>query len=214
MNNEIIKSMKTNPKYLLLAVTAVFTVAGMSFGVLSMAQGVPTLTCSSSVSSVAVNQAEVLTATGGNGAYLWSGPNLTVTNTAGSQLAVSYNAPGVYPITVASAGQTATCNVNVLAGTTSTGALSCFPATQNVTLGQVASVSATGGNGVYAWSSPDLNIANPNGSGFAANYATTGMKTLTVSSNGLVTTCAINVVAPVGTPSTPGLPNTGGGYGK
>ena len=208
--------MKTNQKYFALALVTVVTVAGVSLGALSMAQTVTTLQCSSNVSSVAINQAEVLTATGGNGFYAWSGPNLTVTNATGNQFAVSYSSSGVYPITVSSAGMTATCNVSVSPSTVSTNALNCFPATQNVALGQTANVSATGGDGTYVWSSPDLSIANPNGSGFSASYASTGVKTLTVTSGGLVTTCSVNVLAngTVIIPATPGLPNTGGGYGK
>jgi hypothetical protein len=207
--------MKTNKKYFLLSLVTVLTVTGASIGVLSFAQTVTPLTCSVNASSVSVNQAAILTATGGNGSYYWSGTNLNVTNSGGSQFAVSYPDAGVYPITVSSAGQTVTCNVNVI-GAVSTNALGCFPATQSVALGQAASVSATGGTGTYVWSSPDLSIANPNGSGFSANYATAGLKTLTVTSGGLVTTCAINVLSsgvtvPV---TTPTLPNTGGGYGQ
>jgi hypothetical protein len=96
--------MKTNQKYFALALVTVVTVAGVSLGALSMAQTVTTLQCSSNVSSVAINQAEVLTATGGNGFYAWSGPNLTVTNATGNQFAVSYSSSGVYPITVSSVG--------------------------------------------------------------------------------------------------------------
>jgi hypothetical protein len=205
-----------NSKYIVLSLVAIITVAGMSFGALSLAQTVTTLTCSSNVSSVAINQAEVLTATGGNGNYVWSGPNLDVTNATGNQFAVSYTALGVYPITVSSGGQVATCNVDVLPATVSTNEISCFPATQNVVLGQTASVSASGGNGTYTWSSPDLSIANPVGTGFSANYASIGVKTLSVASGGLVTTCTVNVLSNnvVINPVTPTLPNTGGGYGK
>ena len=195
----------------------VLVVAGVSLGALSFAQTVTTLGCSVAGSSVATNQAAILTATGGNGTYYWSGPNLNVTNPAGSQFAVSYPNAGVYPITVQSAGQSATCNVSVVGAPVSTNSLSCFPAVQNVLLGQTATVSATGGNGSYSWSSPDLTIANPNGTGFSANYASVGLQTLTVTSGGLVTTCAINVLGDgtVSTPvTTPGLPATGGGYGQ
>jgi len=209
------KFMKTNQKYLLLSLVTVFAVAGMSLGALSLAQTVTPLSCNVGSASVNANQAVILTALGGNGTYFWSGSNLNVTNSAGNQFAVSYPLAGIYPVTVSSAGQTAICSVDVV-GAPSTGALSCFPAVQNVTLGQTVAVSATGGNGAYVWTSPDLSIVNPNGSGFSANYASTGLKTLTVSSAGLVTTCAINVLAngTVVVPVSPALPNTGGGYGK
>ncbi len=198
-----------------LSLATVLTVTGMSLGALSLAQTVTPLNCSVNVSSVSVNQAAILTATGGNGTYFWSGQNLNVTNSSGNQFAVSYPNVGTYPITVSSAGMAATCNVNVV-GAASTGALACFPAVQNVTLGQTVNVSATGGNGSYVWSSPDLSITNPNGSGFSANYASVGLKTLTVTSAGLVTTCAVNVLANniVSAAVTPSLPNTGGGFGK
>jgi hypothetical protein len=207
--------MKTNQKYLLLSLATILTVTGASLGALSFAQTVTPLTCSVNAASVNVNQAAIVTATGGNGSYYWSGPNLDVTNSGGSQFAVSYPNAGTYPITVASAGQTATCNVSV-AGVVSTNALSCFPAVQNVTLGQTAAVSATGGTGTYMWSSPDITIINPNGSGFSVNYASLGLKTLTVTSGGLTTSCAINVLS-AGVPApvtTPSLPDTGGGYGQ
>lgn len=208
--------MKTNQKYLLLSLVTIVTVAGMTFGALSFAQTVTPLGCSVNVSSVNVNQAAIFTATGGNGTYNWSGPNLNITNSGGNQFAVSYPDAGTYAITVTSAGEAATCSMNVV-GAVSTNALACYPATQNVTLGQTATLSVTGGNGAYIWSSPDLTIANPNGSGFSANYATIGVKTLTVTSGGLITTCAVNVLSNstvVTTPVTPGLPNTGGGYGQ
>jgi hypothetical protein len=208
--------MKTNQKYLLLSLVTILTVTGASIGALSFAQTATTLSCSVNATSVGANQAAIITATGGNGTYFWSGPNLDVTNSGGSQFAVSYPNPGAYPIMVSSGGQTTTCNVVVVAAAATSG-LACFPAVQNVTLGQTAAVSASGGNGTYLWSSPDLSIANPNGSGFSASYASIGLKTLTVTSGGLVTTCAVNVLTntvPTIPVATPSLPNTGGGYGK
>lgn len=207
--------MKTNSrKYAALSLLTAAAVLGMSMGSLGFAQTVTPLTCTVGASSVNVNQAAVLTAAGGNGTYSWSGTNLNVTNSSGSQFAVSYPSAGAYTVNVTSAGQTASCVVTVVTPA-ATGALMCSPATQNVTLGQTASVSASGGNGSYTWSSPDLSINNPTGSGFSASYASTGLKTLTVTSNGATATCDINVLANTGTtPVTPSLPNTGGGYGQ
>jgi len=209
--------MKTNHKYLLLSLVTMLTVTGASIGALSFAQTATFLTCSVNTNSVMANQAAIITANGGNGSYYWSGPNLNVTNSAGSQFAVSYPNIGAYPIQVLSGGQTATCTVNVVAAAATSG-LNCFPVVQNVLLGQTAAVSATGGNGSFVWSSPDLSITDPNGSGFSASYSSIGLKTLTVTSGGLVTTCAVNVlansVAPTPVPVTPSLPNTGGGFGQ
>ncbi|HWP61603.1 MAG TPA: hypothetical protein VN495_03295 [Candidatus Paceibacterota bacterium] len=202
--------MKTNQKYVLLSLVTAIALLGGSMAALSSAQAVTPLTCSVNQSTVNTNQSATFTAVGGNGSYIWSGPNLNITNAAGTQFAVSYPTPGTYPITVTSAGLTATCNMTVVAA--SSGTLTCTPAVQSVTLGQSASVAASGGNGSYVWSSPDLTINNATGAGFTANFASTGLKTLTVSSNGASASCAVNVLS--GGTVTPGLPNTGGGFGK
>jgi len=203
--------MKTNQKYVAVSLATMLAVTAMTLGTFSFAQTVTPVGCSIGTASVAPNQAVTLTASGGNGSYTWSGPNLNITNASGNQFAVSYPNLGSYPVTVTSAGQSATCTVNVTAPV-STGSLFCSPAVQTVALGQTASVSASGGNGSYIWSAPDLTISNPTGSGFSASYATTGVKTIYVASAGLVASCSFNVIANSG--STPGLPNTGGGYGR
>jgi hypothetical protein len=205
--------MKTNKTYAALSIMTGIAFMALTLGSLGFAQTVRPVACSVNASSVSTNQAAVFTATGGNGTYSWSGPNLSSTNTSGSQFAVSYPNAGVYTITVTSNGQSASCNMTVVAATS--GALVCSPSTQNVTLGQTASFSATGGNGSYTWSSPDLSITNASGSGFSANYASTGLKTMTVSSNGATASCVTNVLASsVTTVTTPSLPDTGGGYGQ
>ncbi len=205
---------RNHQKYWAVSLVSALTLSALSISALSLAQTVVPVTCTVATSSVSANQSVMLTASGGNGSYTWTGSNLSISNPTGSQFAVSYPTPGTYLVTVTSGGLSANCSVNVTAAI-STGTLACAPVTQNVTLGQVASVSATGGNGVYTWSSPDLNITNANGSGFSANFGSSGAKTLTVTSAGLTAMCAVNVIPPTGggTP-TPGLPNTGGGYGQ
>lgn len=206
--------MKTNHKYAVLSVVTALALMSGSIAAFSSAQAVTPLTCSVNNSTVNTNQAATFTATGGNGSYLWSGPNLNITNSAGTQFAVSYPNPGTYPITVTSAGLSATCNMTVVA-VSSTGAVACSPSVQTTNLGQSSSFSATGGNGTYVWSSPDLSISNPSGSGFSANFASTGLKTITVSSAGGSSICTVNVVSTGTTPPViPGLPNTGGGFGQ
>lgn len=209
------KKMKTNQTYAALSIVAALAFSALSLGAPGFAQTVTPLTCSVASSTVNTNQAATFTAVGGNGTYAWSGPNLSITNASGNQFAVSYPSAGIYPITVTSAGQSATCNMTVVAA--ASGTLTCSPATQNVTLGQTASFSASGGTGAYTWSSPDLTITNPSGSGFSASYGSTGLKTLTLTSGSAVATCAVNVLAGTSTPPpvvTPSLPPTGGGYGQ
>ena len=211
--------MKTNQKYVVLSLATAVVVAALSIGSLGFAQTVTPVTCSVA-SSVGVNQPAIVTASGGNGTYTWSGSNLTTTNPSGTQFAVSYPNTGAYTVDVTSGGQTGSCVVNVTT-TPSSGTLMCSPGVQTVILGQNASVSATGGDGNYTWSAPDLSITNPGGSGFTANYASAGLHVLTVSDAGVTSSCDINVLAnpngsvtiPV-TPVTPTLPDTGGGYGQ
>jgi hypothetical protein len=210
--------MKTNKKYALLSLVTAVAAVGMSLSALSFAQTVTPVSCSAAISTVAPNQAAIFTATCGNGSYVWSGTNLNVTNATGNQFAVSYPNPGVYTILVSSAGFSGSCTMTV-AGTVPTGALLCSPAVQNVNLGSTATFAATGGNGTYTWSSPDLTITNASGSGFSASYASTGLKLMTVSSQGVLATCSVNVLSNAGvtvTPPvvTPTLPATGGGYNQ
>ncbi len=211
--------MKIAQKYAALSLLTAGAVLAMSAGSLGFAQTVTPVTCTVANSSVSTNQPTIITASGGNGTYAWSGTNLTATNATGNQFAVSYPTVGTYTVNVTSGGQTGSCTVNVTT-TPSAGTLMCSPAVQTVMLGTAASVSATGGNGTYAWSASDLSISNPGGSGFSANYASAGLHTLTVTSNGATANCSINVIAnsnggtTVPPVTTPGLPDTGGGFGK
>lgn len=197
----------TAKKGLSLSLIAMLVLLSFGFALTSSAQ--TALTCSPSSGSVAVNQSITLTATGGDGSYVWSGNNLNITNPTGQQFMVSYNQAGAYQVNVQSAGQTAICTVNVVSSTS--GDLLCLPATQTIALGQSSSYTATGGDGTYQWSASDLSIANPTGSGFTASYASSGTKTLTVSSAGQIATCTTIVMA---SSPAPGFPSTGGGYIK
>lgn len=204
----------TKQRYFLVSLAAALAVAGMTFASVGFAQAYGPLSCSTATPTVGVNQTAIFTARGGNGAYSWSGQNLLLTNPTGTQLSVSYPNPGTYTVNVMSSGQLAGCAVTVAASVPA-GSVTCSPASQNIALGQTAYVSASGGTGSYTWSSPGLTIANPNGSGFNANFATVGTKTITVSSSdGTSAACTVNVLASGTASSTPGLPNTGGGYGQ
>ncbi len=90
--------------------------------------------------------------------------------------------------------------------------LACSPAVATATVGQSFMFSATGGTGSYTWSAPDLTLVNPTGSGFTVNYATPGVKTITVTSGTSTANCILNVLAAATTTTTTiGLPGTGGG---
>ena len=203
----------TRSSYLAILLAVAVVAGALALGQIGYAQ--TALSCSPSSVNVAVNQSATLTASGGSGSYVWSGQNLSVNNATGNQFTVNYPAAGSYAITVSSGGLSATCTVNV--GPVSSGTLTCSPATQTINAGQNASFIASGGNGSYSWSSPDLTISNATGSGLSASFAGSGIKTVTVSSGGQIASCTTNVVAPSSVPPVvvvPGLPNTGGGYGR
>lgn len=73
--------------------------------------------------------------------------------------------------------------------------LACSPAGQTVLTGAAAALTATGGNGTYAWSSTDATPATGATSSYAPVYATAGTKTVSVSSNSQTKTCTVTVNA-------------------
>jgi hypothetical protein len=100
-----------------------------------------------------------------------------------------------------------------------TQALTCNPATQSVAIGQTAQFTAGGGTGTYSWAAPGGSPSAGNTNAFNASYATSGTKTVTLTSGGQTVTCTvfvapapipplINVVkvpTPLALPGGPGL---------
>lgn len=74
------------------------------------------LACIPGSSLAPVGQPVMFRATGGDGRYVWSSPNLTITNPFGDAFRATFNQPGAYSIRVASANQTAFCSVSVSGG--------------------------------------------------------------------------------------------------
>jgi len=88
-------------------------IGSLAIGSGAGAQTTTPLSCFFGLSSVRAGEPAVITATGGNGSYVWSSPGLVITNPTGSNFSVAFNAPGNYPVTVTSAGLTSTCNILV-----------------------------------------------------------------------------------------------------
>lgn len=105
--------MKNNKKYFLLSLVAAIAVSGLSFGNVGFAQVTP-LVCTVGASSVGINQAITLTATGGTGSYSWSAAGLA-SNPTGNTFSLSINVSGNHRVSVVSGAQSAFCNVVVTA---------------------------------------------------------------------------------------------------
>jgi hypothetical protein len=91
------------------------------------------------------------------------------------------------------------------------GPVECSPSTTTVALGASVTLSASGGDGSFIWSSPGLVITNPVGEDFTVNFSAPGTHAVTVTSDGEADTCTVIVTAVEvpGGPAAPGLPDTG-----
>jgi hypothetical protein len=216
----------TTRGYLLTTSATFVFVAVLTYTGTSFAQVNQSTFCSTNTPTVQVNQNALFTASGGNGSYSWTADNFSsITNTSGSQFSASFPSSGTYNVRVTSNGQTGYCTVTVVPNSDSNynsynytnGTLACLPSSQSVSTGQTAYFNASGGNGSYSWIVPELSLNNPTGTGSYVTYMTPGTRTITVTSGGASATCSVTVVGNSVVPqiiTVPGLPNTGGGYGK
>jgi type VI secretion system secreted protein VgrG len=77
---------------------------------------VTALSCAPNFQTVNAGMPVSFTAMGGNGNYTWASPTLTILNPNGAGFTANFATQGTQTVTVASAGQTATCTVNVIGG--------------------------------------------------------------------------------------------------
>jgi heme exporter protein D len=165
------------------------------------------LTCTPQSVSVNPNQQVTFTASGGDGNYVWSAPQMAPRT--GAELTVYYPWAGSSVVSVSSAGQTANCNVTIVGEVLGDATLACVPSQSTVAIGQVVTFSAVGGDGNYVWSAPG--VASRTGSTFTAFYPQAGQSSVTVASAGQTATCNVTIAGAVLGGQTPGLPNTGMG---
>jgi heme exporter protein D len=178
------------------------------------AQTANTLMCLPLSSNVLVGQNVTLQAVGGDGNYIWSAAGMTPQ--AGSSLTVNYATVGNASISVTSGGQTATCQISILAGDNTglvlgSGTLSCGPATRSVLPSQITTFTATGGTGSYVWTAPQM--AAQSGATLSVFYPIAGSSSVTVTSGAESATCLVTILGATTPGTSPGLPNTGMGGG-
>ena len=214
-------NMKVTKKIIgIIALAGIFMFVGLFNGGVSMGQYAP-LTCSPTTQTAYVGQSVVVTASGGAGGYSWFTPENNLSGMTGSSVTVVYQSPGPRYVTVNAAGVSVNCQVNVISsgtvpGTTyypvvTSGPVMCSPSTQTAAVGQTVTFSATGGDGTYTWSAPEVTLANPIGLNLQVHYATPGTRNITVYSAGQSSVCSLNVTGSVLGAYTYALPNTGGG---
>lgn len=155
---------------------------------------VPDVICSPATQNANVNQSVAMYASGGNGTYAWSAEGGYPASGSSNSFNTSYSTSGTKTVTVQSGGKTAQCQV-VVSNPIPT--LTCNPANQTVNVGDIASVSASGGIGNYSWSAAGGNPASGTGSNFSTSYATSGSKTVTVTAGTQTQTCYVTVQNPI-----------------
>lgn len=149
----------------------------------------PQVQCVPPMQTANVNQTVYVSATGGNGSYSWTTNGGSANSGTGSSFSTSYSSGGYRTITVTSAGQSATCNVDVI--TVAPPTLQCSPPNQTATAGQTVWFSAFGGNGSYTWTA--TNGQSGSTSGFSTSFQSTGSQSATVTSGGQTATCYVQV---------------------
>lgn len=152
----------------------------------------PQLVCAPGTQTIVINQTANFTASGGNGVFNWSASGASAVSGSGSSFATTYATAGGKVVMVTSGSQSATCSVTVTSPPTSP-SLFCSPLSQNVNLGQTVNLTASGGNGSYTWYAPEGNLSANTGNSVNVSYASTGTKTVTVSSGGLTASCVLTI---------------------
>ena len=163
-------------------------------GVLVPAVQTQQLQCVPPSQTANANSTVYFSAIGGNGQYIWSAPNGSVTSGNGNTFTTAYNGNGgsYQTATVTSGdGQTASCNVTIL--TVQPAQLICSPVTQTANVNNPVYFSAFGGNGNISWSAPGSTNSNGGGSSFNTTYNSSGSYNVTFSSGSQTATCNVQV---------------------
>lgn len=117
-------------------------------------------------------------------------------------------APTPTPTATVTLSPTPTLTVSTTPTATTTPLLSCNPTGQTVSVGQSATINATGGSGSgFTWFAPGGSPATAAGTPFSVTYNTPGFKTVTVASGGQQAACTVTVTSPIQSVSPPVSPS-------
>jgi uncharacterized repeat protein (TIGR01451 family) len=160
---------------------------------------IPTLVCTPNSQTVNVNQSANFSASGGTGVYSWTAQGGSPASGSGASFNTAYSTQGGKTVTVTSGSQTVSCNVTVNTPVVPT--LVCTPNFQEVNVDQPAFFTVSGGSGSYSWSAPGSTRTTGSGDSFNTAYATSGQRTVTVTSGSQTANCTVKV----NQPTTPDL---------
>lgn len=187
-----------------------FPTPGCSAAIQVQPPSSPPVTCAPPSQTVAVGTPASFQASGGTGSFSWSAPSGTPPTGAGTNFSTRYATAGPRTVTLTSGSSTNTCTVQVV---TSPQPLTCAPTTQSAQTGQDRTVTATGGTGSYAWSTPGATRSCPPGSSCTTSYAAAGTRTVTVTSGSQTASCTIVVQPPGSSRFTLTVTRAGSGSG-
>ncbi|MCL5667249.1 MAG: hypothetical protein M1383_05780 [Patescibacteria group bacterium] len=138
-------------------------------------------------------------AVGGTGGYLWAAESANPATGSGNTFATHYHDVAQGRATVSDdSGHFAYCPTVTITEPVEP-EVYCSPLTQTVSIGQQAYLSASGGNGSFAWEAPGGSPDDGFNSSFSTSYASSGTKSVTVRSGGRSATCSVVVTSPVQT---------------
>ncbi len=150
------------------------------------------LTCGFT-SSTNIPQGGTVTTTSANGSspYTWGATGGTVSG-SGASVNITYASPGTYSVSLQSAGQNVSCGTVTV---TSTAIPICSLSHTKQYVNTNLTATGTSGDGTFNWSGGGT-PATGTGSSFTTQYASTGFKTITVTSGtGQTNTCQVEIVA-------------------
>jgi len=153
----------------------------------------PPLTCSPSMQTVARGNWVYVNATSGGAPYAWTASGGSPSTGSGVHFRTRYINAGTFTITLSdTAGQTATCTVNIF-----TPPLTCEPGSQTVFGDSRGTVTLGGGWPSYSWSAPGGSPSSGSGRSFTTQFSAPGTYAVTVrDDSGQSATCAITVYVP------------------
>lgn len=155
------------------------------------------LQCTPGGQTATLHQTLNFSATGGTGTYEWSSLGSPARG-ASATFATAFATHGSYSVVVTSGNATATCVVEVVAPPPPppvTRDVFCAPTNLSVEVNQTARLTATGGNGSFAWSGSG-SPATGTAATFETTFASAGTHPVTVTSGAATATCHVTVTNP------------------